>query len=302
MLFTIAIPTYNNAQTIQSAIESSINQTYQEDYEILVLNNNSTDNTSDILCKYKDEIRVFKNRVTVSMYENHNLCLEYANGDYIVFCHSDDQLLPDALKKYADILKKRNYPERFVLWGRSMFRDYFINWKRGGFHLNEIASGIKSLDIVLWGGLTPSGTCYSRESFFNVGGFLVSYNKLAPSDYATMWKLVLLHFEFEMSDRIFFIRDNANTASGHLYNNKNINESIIEIIRVFRNEMGDNSLKLITNHIKESDFFYVKLLYLLLTNGFVNKSLIKNKTIRFFLRNPTLLRDTEALKLFLKVL
>ena len=109
-----------------------------------------------------------------------------------------------------------------------MFRDYFVNWERGRFHFNQIASGQNALGIFLWGGLTPSGTCYSRKEFLNIGGFLVRINTLARSDYVTMWELVLDNFEFEMSDRIFFRRQFASTASGTQYIEKEIDLSIVE--------------------------------------------------------------------------
>lgn len=54
MLFTIAIPTYNNASTIRNAVDSALNQDYNQEYEILIVNNASTDSTLDKLSDYTD--------------------------------------------------------------------------------------------------------------------------------------------------------------------------------------------------------------------------------------------------------
>ena len=99
MLFSILIPTYNNEQTIARAISSSLNQDYAGDYEIIVVNNASTDSTLQKIREFTDpRLKVFTNTLTVHMYENHNLCIQHAKGDYVIFCHSDDELCPSALK------------------------------------------------------------------------------------------------------------------------------------------------------------------------------------------------------------
>lgn len=297
MIFTIAIPTYNNARTIHLAIESAINQKFEDKFEILVLNNNCTDNTSEVLVKYQNRINVIKNEVTVSMYENHNLCLKYSKGDYVVFCHSDDQLLPDALIKYYNILAKRNFPNRFVLWGRSMFRDFYPSWNNGGYLLNQIASGINSLNAFQGGGVTPSGTCYSRESLIEANGFVNITHKLAPSDFVTLWKLAINHFEFEMSDRIFFIRKYASTASGSDYNSKNIIESLKDSFTSLINELTTEQKETIFNHFQFSNFFNPTIFNILISMHLLNKNIIRKKTIKMLLHHPYAIRRSEIRKL-----
>ncbi|MCF0185669.1 MAG: glycosyltransferase family 2 protein, partial [Bacteroidaceae bacterium] len=174
MLFTIAIPCYNNVKTIGKAIRSAIHQDYISEYEILVANNASTDGTKEQIEQFDCEnLRVINNPTTVNLFANHNVCLREAKGDYVVFCHSDDELLPQALTILEDRIKSRLFPQKYVLWGRSMFRDYARNLNEIGYRQNTILAGEQAIDFFIMAprGLTPSGTCYSRKSIIELGGF-----------------------------------------------------------------------------------------------------------------------------------
>ncbi|MGV8136192.1 MAG: glycosyltransferase family 2 protein [Mangrovibacterium sp.] len=213
MIFSIVIPTYNHADTLRKSIESALNQKFDQEYEIFIANNNSSDHTEDVLNLFKNSIRVIRNAQTVSLIENHNVCLREAKGDYIIFCHSDDLLLPDALASYYQKLKLRNFPDKYVLWGKSVFRDFQQNWEKSGLGLEQISKGKHIFQAFMTGGLTPSGTCFSRRSFLDAGGYIVTDTVIAPSDMVSMWRLILNDFQFEMSGRQFFIREYASTAT-----------------------------------------------------------------------------------------
>lgn len=213
ILFTIAIPTYNNDKTIEATISSCLNQDTDVAYEVLVVNNGSQDNTANILNQYDDEkMRIVTNEETVSLFENHNVCLKNALGKYIIFCHSDDRLEDHAIKTLANQLRKRQFPKKYVVWGHSMFRDYSAKLiDQAGLSYNEMIVGQYAPLALLYGGLTPSGTCYSKDSFLEMGGFL-HVPGTAPSDMATMIYLAMNGFRFEMIDEMIFLREDASTA------------------------------------------------------------------------------------------
>lgn len=213
MIFSIVIPTYNNADTLRKSIESALNQKFEKEYEIFISNNNSSDHTEETLKLFENKIRVIRNSQTVSLIENHNVCLREAKGDYIIYCHSDDLLLPDALANYYQKLQLRDFPEKYVLWGKSVFRDFQQNWEKSGVELEQISQGKHIFQAFMTGGLTPSGTCFSRKSFLEAGGYIVTDTVIAPSDMVSMWRLILNDFCFEMSGRQFFIREYASTAT-----------------------------------------------------------------------------------------
>lgn len=215
MLFTIAIPTYNNANIVTKAINSCLDLDFDEEYEILIVNNASTDNTKEILKKFENEkkIRIIENKETVDQFQNHNICFQEAKGKYVLFCHSDDELKRDSLNTLKKKLEERNYPEKYIVWGQSMFRDFYGFLRELNISYNTIISGERAiLFFSIPNGLTPSGTCYSRNSILKIGGFYKMFSKTTPNDWTIMLNAALNEFEFEMIDKMLFIRKFASTA------------------------------------------------------------------------------------------
>lgn len=213
MLFSILIPTYNNEKTIAKTIESALNQDYNEDFEIVIVNNASTDSTLSIIQSYNDSrIKLFTNETTVHMYENHNICIKKAQSDYVIFCHSDDELMPDALKILSKKIEERLYPKRYVVWGQSMYRDFSsaLNTCDLSLAYNTIFCGVSAKKVFLSRGLTPSGTCYSRKSMIELGSFQVMTESL-DSDWLFNAYAAYNCWEFEMIDRLLFKRELAST-------------------------------------------------------------------------------------------
>ena len=213
-LITIAIPVYNNEKTIRKTIDSCLKQKTDTHYEILIVDDASEDTIPEILAGYTDEkIRVVTLEERVPLIANHNVCLKNSLGDYVIFCHADDTLEPHAIETLHKKLKERNYPKKYLLWGHSMFRDYGLQLSKAGFGINEMIVGEYAALLPMNGGLTPSGSCYSRKSFLELGGFMHVDIMLAPSDITTMLHLALNGFHFEMMDEMIYIRKDASTMT-----------------------------------------------------------------------------------------
>lgn len=100
-MISIIIPAYNAVSVLPRCLDSILLQTYT-DFEIIVVDDGSSDNTSIILAQYVQK----DNRVHPIFTKNNgvsaarNLGLDSAKGDYIVFCDSDDAVSPDWLLKF----------------------------------------------------------------------------------------------------------------------------------------------------------------------------------------------------------
>lgn len=94
---SIVIPFYKNKDWLNEAIESIVHQTYQN-YEIILVNDGSPEDISDIISKYQHHIRYFyqKNKGAASA---RNLGIENSKGTYISFLDADDLWLPTKLEK-----------------------------------------------------------------------------------------------------------------------------------------------------------------------------------------------------------
>jgi len=288
MLISIVIPTYNNVKTIEKTIISCIEQDF-DDFEVLAINNNCDDGTDKILEKYKDKIRIYKNNETVSMYDNHNLGFKYAKGDYVIFCHADDLLFEYSLKVIANKLQKRNYPKKYILWGHSYHMDYYINLIKTPFKVNELICGEYNFLPFLYGGLTPSGTLYHRESMLEVGGFINTLkHRLQPSDWISMLYFALNDFKFEMIDEILFSKKFDSTYVD--LDRKDVMNSIEEAGKALCNIINQEQVKNLfrgKNLLKQMPFdFYYALSY----NKTFRNNILKGM-VYFLLKNPLIIKD-----------
>lgn len=99
MKISIIVPTYNRARMVTETIDSILNQTYQ-DFELIVVDNCSIDDTEKVIGGYADKrIRYFRHDNGGVIAVNRNYGILQAKGEFIAFCDDDDLWLPDKLEK-----------------------------------------------------------------------------------------------------------------------------------------------------------------------------------------------------------
>lgn len=95
----IIIPAYNAAQTINKCIDSLLDQTIQQDYQIIVINDGSRDETLKKLAKYSDNDKVkIVNKANTGASNTRNKGIELADSKYITFVDADDYVNEDYLE------------------------------------------------------------------------------------------------------------------------------------------------------------------------------------------------------------
>jgi glycosyltransferase involved in cell wall biosynthesis len=114
-LISVVLPTYNRAPTLERAIESVLNQTFT-DFELIIVDDGSTDETRLILGKYAGLSNV---RLTASSRRGcaaaRNIGIRLSQGCYIAFQDSDDEWIPDKLAKAVAALENTG-PETGVFY------------------------------------------------------------------------------------------------------------------------------------------------------------------------------------------
>ncbi|MFH1459874.1 MAG: glycosyltransferase family 2 protein [Candidatus Omnitrophota bacterium] len=97
--FSVCVPTYNMGDLLGQTIKNVLSQTYSN-FEIVISDNNSSDNTQEIVRSFKDErIKYFKNEENLGYYKNLCLSFERAAGDIIYLLSGKSLISKDALEK-----------------------------------------------------------------------------------------------------------------------------------------------------------------------------------------------------------
>lgn len=104
--FSIVLPTLNRAKYLSFAIQSVLNQSF-EDFELIVSDNSSTDNTEEVVEQFSDtRIRYVKTAKKLPMNESWEFALSYAKGEYITFIGDDDAYSRIYLESFKSIIEE----------------------------------------------------------------------------------------------------------------------------------------------------------------------------------------------------
>ena len=107
---SVLIPTYNYARYLPEAIDSVLAQNF-EDYELIVSDDCSSDQTEEVMARYAgdDRIRYHRHQANLGMVENWNWCLAEARGEFIKFVFGDDKIsAPDSLTKLLRLIESHS--------------------------------------------------------------------------------------------------------------------------------------------------------------------------------------------------
>lgn len=186
---SIIIPVYNGEKTIQKTIESVLQQTFT-DFEILVINDGSTDTTLDILSKIIDP------RIQIFSYPNsrqaasRNRGLERAKGDYIAFLDADDLWTTDKLELQIKALQ--SHPDAAFAYSWTDYIDETGNLLHPGRHIT--INGNVYADLIVNNFVeNGSNPLIRREVFDRVGVFDES---LPPAEDWDMWLRIAELYQF----------------------------------------------------------------------------------------------------------
>lgn len=94
---SVILPVYNEEKYIRKAVDSVLNQPF-DDFELIIVNDGSSDDTLDIIKGFEDERIKLINQTNQGPGASRNNALEIATGEYIMFLDGDDWYCPDALK------------------------------------------------------------------------------------------------------------------------------------------------------------------------------------------------------------
>jgi glycosyltransferase involved in cell wall biosynthesis len=180
-LISIIIPSFNSAPYIKRLITSLLNQTYTN-WEAIIVDNNSIDNTVELLNNYVDpRIKVYSINNEGIIAKSRNLAILNSNGSWIAFLDSDDWWTPDKLKECVKFI----ITEKFDL----IYHDLFLVKKPNKNTFKKLANSRKLKspifeDLILNGnGILNSSVIVRKEVIQKVGLLSCETEKASWEDY-----------------------------------------------------------------------------------------------------------------------
>lgn len=198
--FSVIIPLYNKVEYIERAILSIINQTYQN-FEIIVVNDGSSDNGEIIVKSIKDRRITLINQQNQGVSIARNNGVNYSNYDFIAFLDADDIWDLDFLSELNILINK--YPDSGIYGinhyckfanDKVSFENY--KWLFQGKKNGLIEDYFKTFAKLGKSPFSNSGCCFPKEVFLKVGGYQPGIRTTEDSD---LWCRIALNFAVAFS-------------------------------------------------------------------------------------------------------
>ena len=207
---SVILPTYNRANYIARALDSILVQTYK-DYEIIVVDDGSTDATSEVLKHFSDKIKYIRQSNQGSATAR-NRGIQESKGEYIAFLDSDDYWVPEKLQEQVNVLAV--HPEVGIVYARMPI----INEKGEKIGMKPAGVSGKNFKELLevWGDL-PTSTVMTRRVCFNeVGLFDTTLVTMQDID---MWLRISRRYQlYEIEGKVlaYYCRHNTQITTNKI--------------------------------------------------------------------------------------
>jgi len=194
---SVIVPTYNRADLISETIESILNQTYKN-FELIIVDDGSTDNTEKVIRKFKDNrIKYIKTDYSGVPARPRNIGIKKAKGEYIAFLDSDDMWLPEKLEKQIKVFQASNETAMLYTRFKTIEGDVISNriFPENGMY----KSGNMFKSIYLRNLIACSSVMVKRSVLDQVGLFNADPNLIAIED-ADLWLRIALKYNIKCTD------------------------------------------------------------------------------------------------------
>lgn len=229
---SVIVPVYNVSDYLAECLDSIINQDYKN-YEIIVVNDGSTDNSLEIAKKYeKDNLKKVKvfDKKNGGLSSARNYGIKKSTGDYLLFVDSDDCLLPGAIKKLGDIINKEECDIVVYSFMEGVTIDSAI-YNRMYDDTKELANR-----YIIGKPCAPNKLC--KKSLF-IDNKIEFPEGLYYEDLATMPKLILHTDNIKfITDALYFYRRRDTSIMNKMVYNKKM-DSIFTVMEELRNYFKD---------------------------------------------------------------
>ena len=291
---SVIIPTYNSSRTISKTLQSVFKQTYS-DFEVLLINDGSTDHLMEVLKGFQDS------RLQILNYENGGLSvarnrgIDRASGDYLIFLDADDLWSSDKLESHVNALDnaRKTNPKAGVVYSWSYFLDdetnaCYINHPKP--YEGDVLADILGSNFVTSG----SNPMITREAINSVGYFNDNFKGASDWDYwirlARQWRYVLI------PERQVFYRQSRTSMSSNV---PKMEQDQLRVINTIFPSLPSN-LQPLKSIALSNIYFYSAKLYSRQPPSRESASQLRKKLFQAVVTHPSHLKKRDTYILLIK--
>ena len=180
---SVIVTTYNRAHMVTETIDSILSQT-SKDFELIVVDNESIDNTEEVIKSYTDKrIRYFKHQNNGIIAVNRNYGISKTQGEYIAFCDDDDLWMPEKLERQLSEFEKDS--QLGLVCSNGIFFD------KNGEHREMIKAELKDSDFtfesLIWHNYIPSPSVLVKKEVIDDVGMMDESPEIFIAEDYELW-------------------------------------------------------------------------------------------------------------------
>ena len=251
--FSIILPTYNRAYILERTIESVINQQFQ-DWELLIVDDGSKDNTSEIV----NTFMIHEKRINYLYQENaersaaRNNGISQANGKFICFLDSDDQFEPNHLQSLFETINSNGQNTFIYITGSRI-----VNINGSLLNVSKITPGKNDAETILLNTITPGQMCVPisliRKHLFNV-------NIRISEDTEILFRLISdSHLKLTNHASLLYVHHDDNSVNPLRYNAYKERKETLKLI--FSKPIGNNVSSILKRKVLNDCYFGIAKFY-----------------------------------------
>lgn len=218
---SILMGVYNCEQYLTEAIDSILAQTYSN-WELILCDDGSDDNTYEIAKKYRDKypdkIILLKNQVNLKLNRTLNKCFGYATGDYIARMDGDDVCEPLRFEKQVKFLNG-HLEYDLVSCQMNLFDENGI-YGVANFPIGEVSHN----DLLVGSPFCHAGMVMRKSTFDKIGRYAAGDEYVRVEDYDLWYRFIKSGYKgYNLSERLYSMRDDQDAYSRRTWQNR-VNE------------------------------------------------------------------------------
>lgn len=211
-MISVIVGVYNNEKTIQKALISVLEGTYQ-DIEVIVCDDCSKDQSKD---KVKELMNKYSNLILIENEENHGLsfclnrCLKKAKGEYIARLDGDDYCCNDRLKKQLEYLQ--SHPNLSFVCSNA----YLFDYKNGVYGIREYDNNVDLNLLIKYNPFIHPTMLIKKECIEKIKGYSNELDVLRCEDYDLFFNLYFHHFQgANINDELYYYYEDSTNLKKH---------------------------------------------------------------------------------------